>query len=87
MIGQAVAMIAGEDDDRIVEIPLPLQRRDDLAHLFVDHRHVGQIVRPLSMPLLLRRIQIHDHRIVIDVLVVLAEFLQRRRLRIQFFVE
>ncbi len=84
MIGQAVAMVGREDDDRVVEIPAIFERLHDLADLLVDHRDIGKVVGPLPVPLLVGRIQIEDHRVVIDVVIVLAQFLQTRRLRSEF---
>ena len=62
----AVAVIGGEDDDRVVQIAFRLQRLQDLADLLVDHRHVGQIVGPLAMALLARRFELMDDRVVVD---------------------
>ena len=75
VVGQAVAVVAGEDHDRVFQVALSFQRVDDLTNLSVNHRDVGQVIGPLSMPLLGRRMQVHHDRIVVDVLVVLPQLL------------
>ena len=86
VIVQAIAVIRGENDDRIVEHAAAAQGSDDLAYLRIDHRYVGIVVSALTMQLLWRRVfQMHD-RVVVVFLMVLAQPAQGGGLRVQIVV-
>ena len=80
VVGQRVAVVRSENDYAVFEIAFGLEGLDDLPDLLVDHCDVGEVISTLPVPLLVRRIeQVHD-RIVVDLMVVLAHFFERRRL-------
>jgi len=80
MIGQAITMVAGEEDDGVFEIALGIESLQDLTHLLVDHRHIGQVVSPLAVTLLGGRVEQVDDRVVVDLGIVFPHLLKRRRL-------
>ena len=73
-------MIGGEDHHGIVQVAVALECFQDVAHLTIDHGHVGQIVGALPMAQLGRGILNVHHRVVVDLSIVAAHDLERGRL-------
>ena len=59
VLAEEIAVVAEEDDERVVELALPLQRVEDHADAFVDRRHHA---RALADLLLLARMRAPPER-------------------------
>ncbi len=86
VIGQTVAMIGRENHHRVFQIPFRIQGIHDLPDLLVNEFHIRQIIRPLTVSVFARRVELMHDGIVIDFRIVLPQFLERRRLPREFLL-
>ena len=83
MVGQAIAVITGEYNHRVLELPLLFQCIHQFTQLLINHRYVCQIMTTLSQTLLIGGVQVVHNRVMVNIDIMLAHDLERRRLTLQ----
>ena len=83
VIVERVAVVRGEHHHGVVQDSALFEGVEDPTDLLVDEGDVGEVVPPLAVQLLRRGVLELDDRIVVVGLVMRAQLLQRRGLRVQ----
>ena len=85
VVGEAVSVVAGEEDYGVVQDALAFESLENFTHLFVDHGDIGEVVCALVPALFLGRIEGVNNGVVVDFDVVDAHALEWWWLGVEVF--